>query len=94
MNNWQQMFLDDLQRQNTTALAEPKRIGLWENIERGGWGGFADRATFGVKPMVEAGMLYNATKRFQLDDYPRTEDGWQQRLEDKQRIVDYLSEQA
>lgn len=94
MNNWQQMFLDDLQRQNTTALAERQPIGFAENIKRGGWGGFADRATFGVKPMIEAGMLYNSTKRFQLDDYPRTEEGWQQRLEDKERIVDYLTEQA
>jgi len=94
MQDWQQMFLDDLQQPNSTALAEPEPIGFWENIEKGGWGGFFDRATFGIKPMVEAGMLYNATKRFQLDDYPRTEEGWQQRTEDKQRIVDYLTEQA
>ncbi|MDD5457875.1 MAG: helicase-related protein [Phycisphaerae bacterium] len=93
--NWQEMFLDDLTNQrNATAVAEPKPIGLLENIERGGWSGFADRATFGVKPMVEAGMLYNATKRFQLDDYPRTDEGWQQRLDDKDRIVEYLEEQA
>ena len=92
MNNWQQMFLDDLQKQNAPAVPEP--IGFAENIQKGGWGGFFDRATLGVKPMVEAGMLYKATQRYQLDDYPRSEDGWQQRLDDQERIVDYLTEQA
>lgn len=92
MNNWQQMFLDDLQKQNAPAVPEP--IGFAENIQKGGWGGFFDRATLGVKPMVEAGILYKATQRYQLDDYPRSEEGWQQRLDDQERIVDYLTEQA
>lgn len=86
MNNWQQMFLDDLKNQKMPQGP----IGLGENIKMGGWSGFADRATFGVKPMIEAGMLYNATKRFKLDDYPRTDAGWDQRKEDKQAIIDYL----
>lgn len=92
MNNWQQMFLDDLQKQNTPTAPEP--IGFAENIQKGGWGGFFDRATLGVKPMIEAGKLYKATQRYQLDDYPRSEEGWQQRLEDQEHIVDYLTEQA
>jgi adenine-specific DNA methylase len=92
MTNWQDMFLSDLAQRKSGA--EPKPIGFVENIQKGGWGGFADRATFGIKPMIQAGQLYHATKRFQFDDYPRTEKGWNQRLEDKERIVEYLEEQA
>ncbi len=93
MSTWQEMFVNDLAHQQNAAT-EPKPIGLAENIQKGGWSGFFDRATLGAKPMIEAGLLYNSTKRFQFDDYPRTEDGWNQRLEDKQRIVDYLDEQS
>jgi N12 class adenine-specific DNA methylase len=92
MTNWQDMFLSDLAQRKSEA--EPKPIGFVENIQKGGWGGFADRATLGIKPMIQAGQLYHATKRFQFDDYPRTEKGWNQRLEDKERIVEYLEEQA
>jgi len=91
MATWQEMFQKDLQNTKLPVNNEP--IGFVENIKKGDWGGAADRATLGIKPMIEAGNLYHATKRFQLNDYPRTDQGWQQRKDDKQNIVDYLEEQ-
>lgn len=80
--------------QQLKTPSEPKPIGLAENIKRGGWGGFFDRATFGIKPTVEAVQLYNATKRLQLRDYDKSEEGYRQWLEDRDRVANYLEEQA
>lgn len=70
------------------------KIGFWENIERGGWDGFFDKASLGVKPMIEAASLYGATQRFQRDDYLDDEIGGEEREADRQKITDYLEEQA
>ena len=70
------------------------KIGFWENIERGGWGGFFDRATLGIKPLVEAADLYSTVKRRQQNEYTTGPIGDRHRQEDQQKIIDYLEEQA
>lgn len=95
MENWEKDFLQQLK----TPSSQPEtpadnRIGFAENIKRGGVGGVMDRATFGIKPTVEAVQLYNATKRLQLRDYNNSDDGYAQWREDRDRVTKYLEEQA
>lgn len=70
------------------------KIGFWENIDRGGWGGFFDKATFGVKPLVEAASLYGSVTRFQDDLYDGSSFGDDEREADQTKITEYLEEQA
>jgi len=95
VENWEKDFLQQLK----TPSSQPEtpadnRIGFAENIKRGGVGGVMDRATFGIKPTVEAVQLYNATKRLQLRDYNNSDDGYAQWREDRDRVTKYLEEQA
>lgn len=78
------------------SLAEPNndKIDFWENIERGGWSGFFDRATFGVKPLVEASNLHSATQRFKRDRYSDSLQGRKEKVTDEKLITEYLDEQA
>lgn len=77
------------------SLAQPEpqqdKIGFWENIDRGGWGGFFDKATLGVKPLVEAASLYGATKRLRSNTY-LGQSGEKEREADQQQVMDYIKE--
>jgi len=70
---------------------EQDKIGFWENIQRGGWGGFFDKATLGVKPMVQAAQLYGTTQRLQRNTYLQGDAGTKEREADQQQIVDYIT---
>ena len=79
---------------NTVEPEQQEKIGFWENIQRGGWGGFFDKATLGVKPLFEAKSLYDTVNRFQADQYGSGFFADKDRDEDKQDITDYLEKQA
>ena len=85
------------QQQDLSQQVQPEtqdKIGFWENIERGGWGGFFDKASLGVKPLIEAASLYGATQRYQNEEYDKSVDSQEERAADEEKIFAYLEEQA
>ncbi len=88
-------WLADFEADTEAPVADTKgKIGFWENVERGGWGGFFDKVTLGVKPMIEAGILYDRVNRVQSLDYEPTDEGWGKYQADREKIFEYLEEQA
>ena len=86
------------QQAQQISLSQPDypedKIDFFENIKRGGWGGFFDKATLGVKPLVEAASLYGATKRLRANDYGEDVSAIRARRADQEQIIDYLEDQA
>ena len=56
--------------------------------------GFFDKATLGVKPLVEAASLYGAAERLRANTYLLGDVDTKQKEADQQKIVDYLEEKA
>jgi hypothetical protein len=71
-----------------------EKIGFWENVQRGGWDGFFNKATFGVKELAESASLYKSATRLQSGRYSTGPIGDKEREKDETKVVAYLEEQA